>query len=433
MTEAGSGFKKAKAKKGINSPEFYFYGKDGMASLFKRLFFFFVIILLFPGAVNAQVGMQISYWAVFDGNVFRNYENLPDIVHQPNLSLFYNRMSDKGRFRIFYEGSFAHFNEFTTRQFHQHHAGLNGSNLLGDSGPVLSWGLRGGKRFNRSDYEYYDYRYGSAYINLRFDGAGNRIWVLGATSKVQDYEKLPLFSFWEHRLFLRSSFFFRTKTTLISTIQAGYKHYWESVINEELIEETIETAGNGNGPGNGNQHGRRDSTSTHVVQVESSGGSIFQWSAVMRLAQSLGSSTGLAIQGRIQRNPKGGGRVLTGQDSGYESEDVLYDDPYNYNSDEIFTEWTQRLPWQLMLKAGGEIQWKRYDHNVSDTEFAPVLNVLRSDKRIAWWATLQKIFPMKAFLGSVTVYISYTSIQNDSNEPYFQYTNRMTNLGLKIG
>ena len=87
-----------------------------------------------------------------------------------------------------------------------------------------------------------------------FDGKNNRIWVLGATSKIQDYETLPLFSFWEHRLFLRGSFFFRTKTTVIGTIQAGYKQYRESVVNEELIEETIETAGNGNGPGHGNLH-----------------------------------------------------------------------------------------------------------------------------------------------------------------------------------
>ncbi len=402
----------------------------------KRPFTFFILIVAMSCTMISdgfsQVGLNINLWTVADGNTFRNYENLADVIYQPNITLFYDHSNSKGGARLLYEGSAFLFNEFTTRQYHYHNLGITGNRSMGESGPVLLWGIRGGKRYNKDEYKYYDYKHAQGYLNLRFDGNG--IWVLGALVRFQDYEELSQFSFWETQGFIRGSFFLKTRTTIIGRMQAGFKKFTESLISEEIILETVSGGmpGNGHGQGRNNNQSGNEQTLTRIMQVESSRDGVFQWIGSLRLAQSIGVKTGLAIEGTIHRNPKGGSRVLSGQDSGYETNDILFDDPYSYNSDKISLELTQMLPWNTQLKLGAESSLKRYDRPAYDLEGSPIEELLRRDTLKTGWISIRKTIPLKGFVKGLIVFLYYNQINNTSNDEFFKYTNRMTGLGCNF-
>ena len=169
-----------------------------------------------------------------------------------------------------------------------------------------------------------------------------------------------------------------------------------------------------------------------TVQIESPREGVVQWISSLRLAQSLGRRTGIAVEGIVQRIPDGGSRVISGQDSGYETDDDLFDDPYSYDSDALMIELTQLLPLRIQVKVGCEMQEKRYDRKAYDLDNNPVGGMLRVDNRTEWWITLRKTIPSKTVLRSFNLFFNYASIENESNDAYFDYTDRVSSFGLTL-
>ena len=386
---------------------------------------------------QAQWGASFTAWTVFDGNAFRNYEQLSDRVVQPEATLFYDLVSDPSRMRFWYEGSLVLFDEYQARQFHSHRAGLTARHDLGKIGSMLSWGLQGGRRFNRTEHSYYDYRNATGYLQLRIDGGRWGIWQAGIRGRYQEYTELPEFSFREADGFLKANFSLPTRTTLIGRFEAGIKDFVQGEISEELIQETVPLPGNGNGRGNGkgNAGGLDDGggqTVTQVVLVESPRAAIFRWIGSVRLAQSLGSKTGLAVEGILQRVPEEGGRVLSGQDSGYETDDDLFDDPYSYESETLLVELTRMLPLGFEFKAGHELHEKHYHRIANDLNGEAVDGSRREDSQSRFWASLRKPFPARGLFQSIQLSLNYSYIRNDSNDAYFHYDGHSGSVGFQF-
>ena len=408
----------------------FFYHTNINKSILRLLFFLMMCLLggTVPG--YSQFGGELSYWTVFDGNAFRNYEELSDVVYEPRATFYYDIASESMDYRIFYEGSLYLFDEFSSRQFHNHSVGVVGSRYVTEEGSQLRWGINGGKRFNRVDYQFYDFRHAAGYVNLRLSDAGRGSWLLGIRGHFQDYDVLPEFSFWETGGFVRRTFFFATKTTLIARVGAGIKKFTQAEVSEETIQQNV-PAGHGKGKGKGNNQGEEE-VETQVILLETPGEGIFQWLASLRIAQSLGNKTGLAFEGSVQRNPGDGGRVLIGQDSGYESDEDLFDDPYSYDSDELLIELTRMLPWNTQFKAGFEVREKRYDRFAYDSEGEPVEGVFRDDTQRLIWVSLRKSFPVKGLFRTIAVVFNYTHLTNISSDVYFDYANQVVGLGMHI-
>ena len=387
--------------------------------------------LVFFGVVGvrAQLGLDLNYATVWDGNAFKNYEALSDVVHQPRATLFYEHVGETQALRLFYEGSVFLFETYSDRRYFSHQLGLTGQRYLGESGTQLSWGLQGGQRFNQEAYAYYDYRHAEGYLNLLWDSPRLGQWTVGGQLRYRNYNSLSEFNFLESLAFIRGSVFLRTRTTVIGRVQLGRKGFTEPLLSEEVVTETVGTGGQGRGHGQG---GGTSTTVTRVVQVESAQDAVLQWTAALRLAQSLGSRTGLAVEGSAQRGLDGGGRVLSGQDGGYESEDELFDDPYSYDMDEFTGELTQMLPWNSRLRLGAAYAKKRYDRWAYDLEGNVLEDVRRADELRWFWASLQKTVAVKHLLKGLVFSLDFIWLDNRSNDAYYDYDNRMTQLGCQL-
>ncbi len=393
------------------------------------------IILIFsaisPG--YSQAGLNISYGTVLDGNAYRNYENISDVIYQPQLSLFYNYSFENGNVRFFYNGSVFLFDEFTTRRYFFHNIGVTGTWRSYESAPLMLWGIQGSRRFNQDEYVYYNYELIQGYVNFRFDKNTTNDWVMGTQLKYRNYKELPEFSFLESAAFIRSSFFLKTRTTIITNIQAGYKEFIEPVESYEYIEEMdLGQSGRGKGKGKGGNASGQGEVHDRTVQVESEGSSVFQLFGSLRIAQSLAAKTGMALEAAMQRNPSGGVRVLSGQDSGYETNDELYDDSYSYDMEEISLELTQILPWSIRLKLGSSYTVKKYDRPVYDPEGNILEGTQRKDTVPVLWAYFEKTLRIKGFARSLLVFLNYLYLNNESNDEYYSYSNQIISLGCSV-
>ncbi|MCK5145508.1 hypothetical protein KAR48_02065 [bacterium] len=379
----------------------------------------------------AQTGIRFSNTTVLDGNAFKNYENLSDIIYQPRLSLFHELSNEKGGIQFFYNGSAFLFTEFSARQYYYHNIGFSGQRWSDDGMRTLSWGLQGGQRFNKADYQYYDYQHADAYMNFQVDTQKGRIWMLGAQVRYRRNIELTEFNFLETLAFIRGSFFLKTRTTIMGRFQAGYKTFTESLINDEWVESFTGTGQMGRGKGRGIGDGT-DSTYYNVVHVVSPQNSVFQLTGALRLAQSLGAKTGCAVEYTMQRNLDGGSRVLSGQDSGYETNDELFDDPYSYDMNDLSLELTQLLPWQSRLKIDAMFGRKKYSRPVYDLDGVVVEGLKREDTLRILGATLSKTISFKAIGKSMVLTLNYMYIYNNSNDDYYYYKSGMTRLGCEF-
>lgn len=395
-----------------------------------------IVILCFSmfSVSFSQTGIRFSYETVMDDNAFKNYENLADVIHQPQLSLFYEHTGEKGGFHLFYNGSSFLFTEFSARHYYYHSFGLTSQHWGDDGRRTLSWGLQGGQRFNKTEYQYYDYRHADGYINFRLDNQNGRIWVLGAQARYRRNAELAEFNFLETLAFIRGSFFLKSRTTVIGKLQAGYKVFTESITNEEWVETLSGTGpvGHGHGKGKNNNSGQ-DTLYTQVVRVESPQDAAFQLTGSLRLAQSLGSKTGFAAELTIQRNLNGGSRILSGQDSGYETNDELFDDPYSYDINDLSLELTQLLPWQSRLKIEAVIGQKKYDRLVYDLDGTAVEGLKREDKIRMIGVSFRKTVRLGNMGKSMILSLNYAYIDNDSNDILpLSFRSRLMRLGCEL-
>lgn len=383
-------------------------------------------LLLFP-----QTGISISMQTVFDGNTFRNYESIPDVISQPDIILYHTVPNQYGSLNFFYKGSASFFQEYSVRQYFHHSFGITGSFVFSPAAPRLTYGIQAGGRFNREEYNYYDYQNIDAHGDAVFDNHEMYTFSLGTRFRRRTYRYLPEFSNNELTAHMKAGFYLKTHSTVIIQAQAGYKSFIEEEIDAASVEE-MDWSSRGMGRGKGRNGGTSEAagSSSGDVRVVNPGNSVFQLAGSARAAQSLGSKTGIAIIYRMQRNQSGSGRVLTGQDAGYEINDDLFDDPYSYDLDELSAELTRILPLQIRLQLSAAYSSKSYDRPVYNGDGTVIEGVSRTDEVGVYAGAVKKTFPLRKVLTSITFSFTFMVIDNASNDPYYQYENRITAIGL---
>lgn len=394
-----------------------------------RVFYICLGVLLSAALLQSQTQMDISYSAMLDGSAFRNYENIEDMIQQPAFTLSHSQNGEAGGFQLFYTGSAFLFNEYTLRHYYSHNFGITGERWGESGSQTLAWGIQGGQRFNRDTYAYYNYQNADAYLNWQVNTETGPIWVLGGQLRYRHYQELNEFDNLESLAFVRGSFFFNTRTTVIGIVQAGYKAYTHALEDYAWIETVTGSGQQGRGRGNGG-NASQDTAYTRVVTGESAQEGVFQMTASLRAAQSLTSRTGLAVEVMAQRNFNDGSRIMTGQDSGYESNDELYDDPYSYNQTELGIELTQMLPWQSQLKAG--VLWgvKSYERPVYTLEGEIIEGSSREDRPRILSLSLSKSLAVGALAKSLVLSLDYVLVDNRSNDDYYRYRASVSRLGI---
>lgn len=399
-----------------------------------------LIILLMALNSFGKVGLTLSTHLVLDDNVFENYERREDVVYRPNLKIYGATSWDQLLIQLYYTGSVTSFEEYQDRFYHSHIIGGSGFFSFQNGQNLLSLDVQYGRRVNRQDYTLYDCTYHNGLIRFR----NNRFLYgqvdLGFQIQGRDYFELTPYSFNENRGFIRKTFYLPSRTTLIGGFELGYKCYNDVIIEEVLIEDIVNYGNRdrGQGKNRGQGKGREDNEDLEEplddrnIQADIGGEKIYQWIGSLRVAQSLGSKIGVAVEGMIRRIPQGRGRYLIYQDSGYEEDDHLFDDPYAYESDEIESEITWLLPWKMVFKTGYGYQDRLYQYTIEVNEGNTQKQMIREDQKRIFWIVLRKTFPFQKTIKNIGIEVSFTNILNHSNDPFFHYNHHLTTLGWTI-
>ncbi len=393
-----------------------------------RIKMFLIIWFIMAATSSAgfsQLTKSLKIEMSYDDNAFRNYRSLSDYVTQLNLYLARDYERDSWAARLYYDGNFNFFAEYTDRFSHYHRIGVAASHSFGEkSGAFNSGGNLVIKR-NKSLYDYTNYVQGSGYVNAKLRPVESVIGQLGYIFKYRDYQNLPEFTHFEHQLFGRLSWFLPTNSSLILYARYGLKDY-ESQTIATMVTDTLSS---NQGMGRGNNVGSRTSVVYSEVQTPSTS----QFIGSVKLGQSITSTTGFSVQylRRLSLTSSARYSTVAGEVWTYSTEDDLFDDPYGYEGHEIGAVWTQLLPWQTTFKLGYDTYIKNYSLEALDLEGLSLVEN-RKDTRDLIWFNINKRFSQKSVFRNFQIYVDFYYLNNDSNDPYFNYDNNVFTFGTGV-
>lgn len=374
----------------------------------------FIMVFLLSQAAWAQLSTHIEASSYADDNLFRSPEPVSDILSNVGLTLAY-RPQDSG-IKFYYEGSFFMYNDFSERNFHLQTVGLNSFSQFGSDGQHgLYWGSDLTMRFNRQDFNYYDYSQLYAYVNLNFD-LNFMFLKAGYNFRYRSYSNLPDLSNFRHYAFVQLNKSFATRTTVILEADLGHKSF---------TGIDLYSTASGGSRGHGGMWSSGSTTEASSIP------SLTHAVLLARVSQSLHPKVGIYIQYRKQIS-------LTAQTdyqnaNGYYQDEELFDDPFSYQSDAVTSQLTWVLPWSMKFKMGGGNINKTYisEQAYTSAEDTVGLGGIRSDKANNFFVSLNKTFYLKKnWLDALSVDLYYNYIRNESNSYWYDYKNALMGAGI---
>lgn len=368
-------------------------------------------VLLANMILKAQLSGTVGYSYFFDDNPLRTKIGESEFVNSVKSEINY-RLLD----RELYAGYSGNFNAFKTigdRTFQLHQFGLNYSFNTSDfeeenvySGLVYS--LKKG----RGDFAAYDYSQIAGFINGRFPLDEAMFIKGGFNTSYKSFPSLNSLVHFENFAFSQFSTFFSTGTGVFLEAGVGYMSY-----NYDYIM-TSSTMTNGNGRMQGRMSGSSKTKSYGVAQLRS----------MIKVSQSVFENTGINFYYLNRSNLKTNKGMFVSASYIYSGDDELWDDPYGFSSNDIGSEFTQKLPYEMTLKLSAEYSTRHYINNLADT----LNSTQRVDNRFGFWGGISKSFSELPFVSSIDISIDYMLINNKSNAGLFDYKNNMLQFGLQF-
>ena len=403
-----------------------------------------VTVVTFRRDAAAQLRTTLAVTASYDDNLFRNYLSQGDINTNSSLSLDYT--PPESDFNFFASGSAGTFRQFSDRRFVSGTLGGMYTTSFGEqSQNNFSVTSSYFARFNAGTHDVYNLSQFISSANLKYylDFDNGFMGRIGYRLRYRSYHNLDQFTYTEHLGVAQLSKFFQTKTTIIVEFNLGNKQY-------SAVPTTVATTSSGSGSEHGGMHGGSGwmNEGENGEMMESSqwsygnhSGSIITYStpnttqltALARVAQSLGATTGLSVQYLRRSNITDRTRFITSSGTDFQGDAELWDDPYGYEGNEFDAVLTQILPWDITARLGADYLLKNYSRRVFtavDTDIPT--GPFRDDTKAVAGIGLTKTFG-EGFFSELTLTVNYMYQRNTSNDPYYDYTNNVFSIGAVIG
>ena len=373
--------------------------------------FVFALVIGFNILVRAQLSGTVGYSYFYDDNPLRTKIGENEFVNTVKSDLSY-RFFDKELY-LNYSGNFNSFKTIGDRTYQLHAFGLNYAFKSGDQEDEniftgLSYSLKKGT----GDFSAYNYTQIGGFLNGKF-ALGETSFILGAFNS--NYKKFPSLSsliHFENFLSTQFSTFFSSGTGVFLEVGAGIMDYSYEFVSMPSM------AGNGKGK----MMGRTASVTTEKFSVT-------QVRSMIKVSQSIFEGTGINFHFLYRTNLKENKGMFQSADYIYSGDDELWDDPYGFHSNEIGSEFTQKIPYDMLLKISAEYSTRHYTNNLADS-----LNLIqRVDQRFGMWAGISKVFNEIPFINSVELSLEYMLINNKSNMSSFEYKNNLLLFGVQVG
>ena len=376
------------------------------------LLLFVILFVFIPNQrAIAQFSGSVGYSWFFEDNPQRipmgNSEYVNSVKSDLSLKLF-----DKELY-LNYSGNFNAFNIINDRTFQMHSLGINYAfNTTSQDEENIFSGINYSIKKGIGEYAAYDFGQTSGFINGKFQI--DEIFFLrpAYSTSYKIFPALNNLVHYENLLSSQLSKFFETRTGVFLEAGIGSMNY--SFDNETSVSLS--------GSGSGNRNGKKSSNNTLSFNV-------VQFRTMIKISQSLFENTGINVHYLYRKNLKDNKGIFQSANYIYSGDDELWDDPYGYSSNEIGTELTQKIPFDITLKLNAEFSNRHYTNNLSDT-----LNMAqRIDERFGVWGGISKTFEELPIIDNLELSIEYLLINNSSNSSIFTYKNNMLLFGFQVG
>lgn len=326
-----------------------------------------------------------------------------------------------------YFGSYHAYFQNPARSFYWHQFFVGG-------GDTTSWNLLAENRLNRPDFQVYNYLSLRGGINHN-QFINNILWRTSGGVTYNNFPELPDINNLSATLYTSFQKSFKTRTSFIATAAVNYKYYLQQVTFTDTASAFLASIkqfnqGGGSGPGPGGPGGG-DGGYYNVYVSDNEQRGLGQLLLTLRLAQSLASYTGLAVQYQTRLNFSKYERSITGLLYGYSSESQIFDDPLGYESHLLGAELTQLLPYRTSIKAAAYYQQKHY---VAQGAFIDAVTVdqsiLREDIYRTAWTTLEKRVALWKM--DLAVQVNYQWVNNSSNSYWYDYVSQFVSLAVQV-
>lgn len=381
-----------------------------------------LFVLFLPQFSSAQWFYSLYLEQEYNTNPF----GLPISEYEQISRVSMGLQKDWEKVSVQYFGSYHAYFQNPTRSFYWQQFFIGG-------GDTTSWNLLAENRLNRLDFQVYDY------LSIRGGINHNQfihdiLWRMSGGLTYNYFQELPDINNLSATLYTSIQKSFKTRTSFIATAAVNYKYYLREVMFADSASSFLQSIkqfnqGGGPGPGQGGPGGGEGGNyEVYVSDYDQRG--LGQLLFTLRLAQSLASYTGLAVQYQTRLNFSQYERSVTGLLYGYTSESQIFDDPLGYESHLLGAELTQLLPHRTSVKAAAYYQQKRY---VAQGIFFDAINfdpfIPRQDTYRTVWTTVEKRIALWKM--DLAVQVNYQWVNNSSNSYWYDYVSQFISLAIQ--
>ena len=382
-----------------------------------------ILALLLAAAASARAdSLTLSVYQNSTNNLFQTIYPAKDQI----TSLAFSFSKNLKPFSFFTEGGYSHLYENTRVSYYAQDAGLDYVQPLGGK-TALYLAVKGGGTLYRSDFSDLNHISLGGIAALKSYIAGSSILKLNYTFDFRNYY-WTLFDYLSHQVYLSLDKYFATRTTLRAEGNWGYKrffHPYPPAPIEATTDEAVTTYQYPGGRGYGGGWGGGGGSDGGTIVPEATGPPVgIQIASVSGLiAQGIGDYVGLQVSG-LRQWTLSGQNPFGSVDEFYLVENPTYD-VFSWNGHGLTGQITFNAPWNMELKIGYTLLIKEFPGIEAMDLDGISLGALRLDRRNQWDARLEKNF------SRVTLFVSYSRIENHSNDLLFQWNGDFLSAGFE--
>ena len=368
-----------------------------------RFKFLVIILLSISSFSSAQWSFRLSTDQEYNDNPFRTQLSTKTFLSSADIGI----ENESESFSIGYYGTYLNFDVVPERNFYWHQLGL------WRSFENSALGVYAEQRLNKDEYTYYNYSNITAYYNKQFN-PDNFFITLSPNLSLTTYQNISIMDNIKSSLGFNINRGFESGTTIIFGGSLNYKKYLspiQSGVYTYLDENNLPVT---------------------EYYLDKNVSSITQLVTYGRIAQSITETTGLAAQFTNRSIFNGFGAFVKDLNMIYGDESEMFDDPVNYEGNNISLELTQIFFDDMEIKAG---YFQNRKHYLSQGTYDALYNydtaIMRSDTQNIFSLSVKKSIPLD-FLGGTdfSVGLNYRMIDNKSNSSLFNYKSNSLNLNL---
>lgn len=353
---------------------------------------FLFILILSSQSVKAQFGFHTGFDGYYDDNIYNNYLGISDFINSVSFGAGYDFESTSNNLNVYYDGNLTYFNENVFRSSSTHKAGIVNTYYAGEGNPI-NIGANYGWRVYEEGYEIYDWKQLSLFANYKHYTVDNDFVLTGYVYNRINYLNLEIFSYNEHKAFIKYRSLFSSKTSLLLAVRGDFKDYIQKYQSSSLAN--------------------------NALQVRS----------FVQLAQSLSNNMGLSVYAQYRKNIISGNRYVNIGDYFYYEEEILYDQYSNEGYDGGIK--IKQMLSPILILSGYANYANKYFPNLPAADLeGNSLDYNREDNQLRFGVQLE------ASLGGITpgLYgdLTWDYIKNNSNDSFYNYKNQVLSAGLEF-